>query len=137
MSEEDNRRAEIKRVLDKVSKGMRVTKITCTRSVKGPGGDTFVGYSAVWDSVQEDGGRGLDEVHEAEGENISGFTPQEARVASLLLGMQADIAAYHNAGAGGCLSARYVEDAVSSIKRNYSNLIQDEFAPRSGRGGES
>ena len=45
---------ELRERLRHIRQGIRITKITCTRSVKGRTGDSFVGFSAAWQSVQDD-----------------------------------------------------------------------------------
>ena len=47
--------------LEKIKRHVRITKVVCTRSVKGHSGDSYVGFSAAWDSIQDDaGGPGAD-----------------------------------------------------------------------------
>ena len=128
-------KAEIKRVRDMV----RVTKVVCTRSVKGRGGDSYVGFSAAWDSIQDDGGGAADlasastdaEVQQA---NASGgLTLREARIAAYVLAMQADIAAHDHAMAGGNISPEQRESAVRALKANYNRLLTDLVG--NGNGG--
>jgi len=78
----------------------------------------------------------MDDRHPIEGEALSGFTPKESRLASLLLGMQCDIAAYQNAASGGTLPVQQAEDSIRSIKNKYSSMIREEFRAPSGRRGE-
>lgn len=118
-------RDEMKAFVKNVRSKLRVTKVVATRSVKGKMGDTYVGFSAAWDSVQEDGGHGLvstlgegDEAH-----SISGMTLQEATVAACIVGREADLAAHNHALAGGNISPNYHQQAIAGIKTNYSKLI--------------
>lgn len=116
---------ELKALVQRVKAGLRITKVVATRSVKGNGGDTFVGFSAAWNSVQEDGGRDLVAVGE-EGDaadSLSGMTMQEAVVANLLLAREVDIAAYRNAAAGGNISQNHANDAINVIRSNYSKML--------------
>lgn len=115
---------EIKALLRRVKSNMRVTKIVATRSIKTKGGDFFVGFSAAWDTVQEDGGQGLVHVEDERAEAANGMTLQEARVAYYLLAMQADISAHEAALANGALSATACSDASKSIRNNYGKLIR-------------
>lgn len=116
---------ELRALVSRVKEGLKITKVVATRSVKGRGGDTFVGFSASWNSVQEDGGQGvvsaMDEGEEAQ--TLNGMTLQEAVVASCLIAREADIAAYRNAAAGGNISQDYADNAVAAIKSNYNKLI--------------
>ena len=116
---------ELRALVSRVKEGLKITKVVATRSVKGRGGDTFVGFSASWNSVQEDGGQGvvsaMDEGEEAQ--TLNGMTLQEAVVASCLIAREADVAAYRNAAAGGNISQDYADNAVAAIKSNYNKLI--------------
>jgi hypothetical protein len=116
---------ELRALVQRVKAGLKITKVVATRSVKGRAGDTFVGFSAAWNSVQEDGGQGLVEAGK-EGEDansLNGMTMQEALVASILLSREADTAAYRNAAAGGNISQAHADDAVAAIKSNYNRLL--------------
>lgn len=116
---------ELRALVQRVKAGMRITKVVATRSVKGRGGDTFVGFSAAWHTVQEDGGQGIvnagDDADEAH--SLGGMTVQEAIVANVLLAREVDIAAYRNAAAGGNISQDHANDAISAIRSNYSKML--------------
>lgn len=116
---------ELRALVLRVKSGLKITKVVATRSVKGRGGDTFVGFSAAWNSVQEDGGQGVVTAMEEgeESSSINGMTMQEAIVANLLLAREVDTAAYRNAAAGGNISQSHADAAVSAIKANYSKLL--------------
>lgn len=116
---------ELRALVQRVKAGLKITKVVATRSVKGRGGDTFVGFSAAWNSVQEDGGQGVanamddgDEAH-----SLNGMTMQEALVASILLAREADTSAYRNAAAGGNISQSHADAAVAAVKANYNKLL--------------
>ena len=118
-------RAFLRRLQD----GMRVTKVVCTRAVKGKGGDAFVGMSVVaWNTVQEDGGQNL--LHTGETEespsNVSGLSLRDAATAAHLLGMQVDVVAHQNAAAGNVISHEYMVDAIRGIKHNYGLLLSED-----------
>jgi hypothetical protein len=115
---------EIKNYVKKVRSQLSVTKVIATRSVKTNKGDFFVGFSAAWNTVQDDGMNGLETLATSEGEALSGMTTKEAKVAHYLVAMQADIAAHEAALANGALSAASVQDAVTSIRANYNKLIR-------------
>lgn len=116
---------ELRALVSRVKEGLKITKVVATRSVKGRGGDTFVGFSASWNSVQEDGGQGVVSAmgEGEEAQTLNGMTLQEAVVASCLIAREADIAAYRNAAAGGNISQDYADNAVAAIKSNYNKLI--------------
>lgn len=118
-------------VVQRVRQNLRIQKVVATRSVKGRNGDHYVGFSAAWDSTQDDagGGGGLISTQEEETEkpSQSGMSLQEARVASILLGLQADISAHKNAFAGGNASTDQLNTAIRAIKVNYGNLLMEEL----------
>jgi len=116
---------ELVALAKKVKGNLRITKVVCTRSVKGRNGDTFAGFSAAYNSVQEDGARGLDEVME-EGDSsnaVGAMSFEEAMVASIILGREADLSAHNNALAGGNISNADHRVAIAAIKANYHRLM--------------
>jgi len=122
---------EIKAQLRRIKRGIRITKITCTRSVKGRNGDSFVGFSAAWQSVQDDnGGPGADVQAETEDDNAyaaQGLTLKEAKLARYMVGMEADLAALESALANGSITPNYFKDAVRGVKNNYDMLVLREM----------
>jgi hypothetical protein len=112
---------------------LRVTKVVCTRSVKGRQGDNYVGFSAAWDSTQDDAG-GAADLSGAQGEKDTrlaakqGMTLGEARMAALVLGMQADLSAHDHAMAGCNLPPDQHSGATQAIKHNYMKLMADRLA---------
>jgi len=129
---------ELKALMQRVKAGLKITKVVATRSVKGRGGDTFVGFSAAWNSVQEDGGQGvanaMDEGDEAN--SLNGMTMQEAIVASILLAREADTAAYRNAAAGGNIAQSHADGAIAAIRSNYSKMIVQALGNADGNGSK-
>lgn len=123
---EDNRK-EIQERLRRIRAGLRITKITCTRSVKGRNGDSFVGFSAAWQSVQDDhGGMGADLMPDQEEEEAmtgQGISLSDAKIARLMLSMECDLAALESAAANGSISSEYFRDSVRGIKDNYNRLV--------------
>ena len=117
---------------------VRVTKVVCTRSVKGQRGDSYVGFSAAWDTVQDDAGGGGDLASPLDETNglvsANGLSLKDARLAALMLGMQVDIAAHAQAMAGGNLPQAQYEEAAKAIRNNYVKLIADLV--RSTNGGK-
>ena len=120
MSSNEKMRATIRSVRDK----LKITKVICTRSVKGRGGDHFVGFSATWDSVQDDGGKGMADLLSDAEQAESGMTLKEAKIAAHLLGMQADITAFENATAGSIVSQEESDAAIRALKNNYGLLME-------------
>lgn len=126
MSDEntDNFAAQLKAIRDKI----RVTKVVATRSVKGRTGDSFAGFSAGWQSVQDDfGGPGADAMATDEddlAQASNGMTLKEAKAAYYIVAMTADIAALESAACNGSVSDAYFQETSKKIRANYSRLIQ-------------
>lgn len=116
---------ELRALVQRVKAGLKITKVVATRSVKGRGGDTFAGFSAAWNSVQEDGGQGLVSSTDdgEESQTLTGMTMQEGIVASILVAREADIAAYRNAAAGGNITQSHADAAIAAIRSNYSKML--------------
>jgi len=115
----DEKKAVIKQVRDR----LKITKVICTRSVKGRGGDHFVGFSAAWDSVQDDGSRGLASMPSEADFAASGMTLKEAKIAAYLLGMQVDQTAFENAAAGSIITKGEADRACTAVAHNYGKLM--------------
>lgn len=118
-------RTEMREFVQRVKAGLRITKVVCTRSVKGKMGDTYVGFSAAWNTIQDDGGQGLVTAGSETDEAVSlgGMTLQEATVAACIVALEADVAAFNHALAGGNIGASFHANAVKAIRSNYSQLI--------------
>lgn len=118
---------ELKALIQRVKSRIRVTKVTATRSVKGRNGDTFAGFSASWDTVQDDvSGPGADSDLTVETSEVAanGMTMAEAKVAHYLCAMQADISAHEAAMASGGIGAARCQDTIKGLKTNYARLIR-------------
>ena len=127
--------AELKALITRVKKGLSITKVVATRSVKTKRGDFFAGYAAAWNTVQDDaGGPGadLDLLMDTAEVAVSGMNLQEALVAHHLIAMQADIGAYRAARANGAISDSEMNDAVSSVKHNYGRMIREALLASNG-----
>lgn len=119
---QDEKKAFLKKVTDKI----RVTKVVATRSVKTGRGDFFTGFSSAFNSVQDDvSGPGTDlEVSVTDSEVASnGMTLKEAKIAHLVLAMQADQSAYEAAYANSAITEEQLVDAKKAIRSNYNRLI--------------
>jgi len=110
---------EIKQRLASIESKIRVTKVVATRSVKGKGGDVFAGFSAGWESVQDDSAM----VVEDSDVTSQGMTLDEARIAHLIVAQAADIAAHEQALATGSISTEFFRDRVRGLQTNYAKLI--------------
>lgn len=119
----------IRETLRRIKSNIRITKVVATRAVKSKSGDTYAGFSAAWNTIQDDSGGGIGSILSDEAEASSGMTLNEARVAHLMVAMQADIAAHDAAMAGGNISIAYHRDAVKDIRSNYSRMIREVFNP--------
>jgi hypothetical protein len=130
----------VKEAIARLRPLVRVTKIVCTRSVKGLRGDSYVGFSAAWDTVQDDAGGGADMITTQEGTPSqvasNGLSLRDSRLAALMLGMQVDIAAHAQALAGGNLDSNQFEAASRAIRNNYTKLIADMVRAGNGNGGK-
>lgn len=126
--------AELLQDMLRVKSRMRVTKIVATRSVKGRFGDTFLGFSAEWDSVQMDGTMGLETVGD---ESQGGLNAFESQKASLMLGLQVDRSAYLNAAASGNVTPEVADNAIKALTQNYmlqyKTLCEKEVAKELAR----
>lgn len=119
--------AELKQLLHGVRRKLRITKIVATRSVKGRQGDSFAGFAAAWESVQEDAGAAGAELIETMDEKAvsQGMSLHEAQLAHLLLAWQADGAATKAAMAGGNLSLEEGESRLRKFQNNYAKMIRE------------
>lgn len=115
-------RERIAALVGRVKQHLRITKVVATRSVKTPRGDFFSGFSAAWDSVQDDHGSIPDaELTFTDGETaVSGMTVEESRVAHVLLSMEASIAAWRAAHAEGVISEQEFNTRKTAIKRSHA-----------------
>jgi len=139
MDQSKDSRIALKDALRKIQSGMRITKTVCTRSVKGRYGDTYVGFSAAWDTIQDDAGGGGDMISSQDGDVVlahrQGLTLKESRLASLVLALQADVSAHNHAMAGGNISEKDRNEAIKAIKNNYTKLMLAEMEKQSDNGG--
>lgn len=116
-------------IVRRIKDHLRVTKVVCTRSVKGATGDNYVGFSAGWDSIQDDAGGSADLMQtQGDGDvriatSQIGMTLKEAKVAALMLGLQADISAHEHSAASGSITQERRAAAVHAIMTNYYRLI--------------
>lgn len=117
--------AEMEEAIRRVGKNLRVTKVVATRSVKGTRGDHFAGFSATYSSVQDEPagmGKDLDLMDLDDGTSDQGLGLQDARLAHLMVAMQADIAALDSALANGGIPASECKAEKQRIRDNYGKL---------------
>jgi len=127
---------EAKAAICAVKNRLRITKAVATRSIKGRNGDHYVGFSAAFDTVQDDAGGDMISVQDgdqAEALN-GGMTLKESKLAGYILGMQADISAHQHALAGSSITEDQCNQAVAAIKGNYSRLMASMFVGNGGHG---
>jgi len=111
----------IKEAVERVRGGLRVTKVVATRAVKTKRGDFFAGMSAAWSSVQDDAsgpGADLDLTVDTAEVISSGMLMEDAKIAHLLVSMEASIGAYRAALSEGAITERDFEARVRDLKRN-------------------
>lgn len=123
----EEKRAALQERLRKIRGNIRITKISCTRSVKGRGGDSFVGFSAAFQSVQDDhGGMGADVMPDASEDAEmaeQGISLADAKIARLMLSLEVDLAALESAAANGSIDSDRFRDSVAGVKNNYNRLV--------------
>ena len=125
---------DLKEKILRIKQGMKVTKVVCTRSVKGRNGDAYVGFSAVWNTTQDDGITATDS---DTADSVQGMDLKEAILASHLLAREADISAHQHAASGGTISPQYAKDAIQAIKANYANLVVEMLGGSDDTGSDS
>ena len=119
---------EIKSYINTLKSRISITKTVATRTVKTQKGDFFVGFSAAWDTVQEDGAQGLESLMD-EGDDVrSGMSLEDAKIAQYMLAMQADVAAYEAALANGAISSSVYQDTVKAVRAGYMRMIRNSLS---------
>ena len=129
-----NEKAQLQEMVSRIRGQMRVTKVVATRAVKTKRGDFFAGMSAAWESVQDDvSGMGADTELMMQDNEIasSGMSVEDARVAHILLGMEASIGAWRAALTDGAISVNEFENRVATIKHNTAEHLQS-FVKKEG-----
>ena len=119
--QEDNE--DFKTVLKGISKKIRITKVTATRSLRGNNGQTFSGFTARTDSLEDESGMVLDASDHPGG----GMGLRDARLAYYLLAMQADLASTNAACAAGDISPHVRDEMIRQTKRNFALLLRQSM----------
>lgn len=139
-NEGNEKRAALRDALTRIRNNLKITKVVCTRSVKGRYGDTYVGFSAAWNTIQDDAGGGADMISAQDGDTAlaqaNGLSLKESKIAAYALAMQADIAAHNHAMAGGNITQEQRDEAVRVIKANYTQLMLAEMDQGDTNGGK-
>jgi len=99
-----------KAIVRKIRRGLRVTEVTCTRSVKSYNGSVLVGMTAITDEA----------------------TLEESSLAALILGAEVDQTAYDRAMAGSVISSKE-HGTASQVTRNNYSLLLDELLGKSAQ----
>ena len=127
---------ELDDLIRSVKANLSMTKVVVTRSVKTKTGDYFAGFAAAWNTVQDDaGGPGadMDLTMTTDEQAKSGMTIKEAITAHTLLALDADIAAYGHARAGGAMSDTEYREAVAAAKNNHAKILRNRLLKSEGK----
>lgn len=103
-------REEMVRIRDSI----RIVKVTATRSIKSPGGDNFISFTASFDTTSPDDG-------EPSGEGA--LSLKEAKLAAHLVSLQAEVCAHEHAAASGVLGLEQANRRIEKIRSNFKSLI--------------
>lgn len=104
------------KTIPEIQASLRITKIVTTRSLKTREGDTYTGFTAHWDTVQDD---------DPSGDIPSKpLTIEEARIAHLLLAKETDVASYTSAIANGSVGLEEGQKAISMLNQRYEHILQ-------------
>jgi len=109
--------------LERIKDSLRITKVTASRSIKKPGGDTFVSFTAQWGVESDSHNDDLNPDQETDTAN-NGMTFRDSSLASYMVSMRADVQAWESALAGGMVTRDQCAEAVRNIKGNYNILIK-------------
>jgi hypothetical protein len=113
-----NNLEELQKLIQSTRSKMRITKVVATRAVKTRNGDFFCGLSSAWSTTQDDeGGFSDGELSLSTGET-SGMTLQEARVAQVLLNLEATMGALRAALSDEAISQQEFERREKILKQN-------------------
>lgn len=97
----------------RIRENTKVTQIMVSRCVKMPrgGGDVFVSLTGNYG-----------EPNDTEG----GLSLEDAKVATHLLGLEANLMAFQQAAAAGILSSQQMETAIRHTKNNFGQLLMNK-----------
>lgn len=113
--------------LQRLTKGITITKIVATRNLRTPHGDYFLAYSGAYDSHQCDyGGPGADAVPDAaEDREVagSGYGLPDAKIVKMILAREVDMGVLDSAHLGGAISTQEYENQRKAITHRYNKEI--------------
>jgi hypothetical protein len=114
MSAEDKQ--ALKDQISRIRQNTNVTQIMVSRVVKMPrgGGDVFVSLT---------GNYGAPEAQEGS------LSLEDARIATHLLGLEANILAFQQAGASGIINSAQMDMAIRKTKGNFTQLLMSKDKP--------
>ena len=104
---------QLKEQITRIRENTKITQIMVSRCVKMPrgGGDVFVSLTGNYGEPTDiEGGLSLD----------------DAKVATHLLGLEANIMAFQQARSAGILSGPQMESAIRHTKNNFGQLLMEK-----------
>jgi hypothetical protein len=117
----------VHQALERIASQIRVTKLVATRSVRGNTGESFAGFSAGFDSIEDKSGITMEESEIVEIPR-GGLSLKDARIAYFMLSMHADFSAIDAAWASGSISDQHRKDLQAATKRRYGLLLRKHIA---------
>jgi len=111
-------REKIGTLVQKVKSRMRVSSITCSRTVRGRFGDEYLAMSVNMDSSQDENPAG-------QASSVEGMPLREAIVAAMLVAMQTDISAYRHAIASGLITKEHGDEQIKMIRYNHAVMLEE------------
>ena len=109
-SPEDLMRSDVERIKD----SLKITKVTASRSIKKPGGDAFVSFTAQWGVESDSHNDDMNPDNETDASH-NGMSLRDSALASYMVSMRADIQAWESALAGGLVSKDQCTEAVRNL----------------------
>lgn len=103
--------SDLKEQVSRIRSNTKVTQIMVSRVVKMPrgGGDVFVSLTANYGTPDD---------------LSDGLNHADVKVATHLLGLDANVLAHEQAAAGGVISQAQMEQAIRKIKGNFTYLLK-------------
>lgn len=104
---------DLKEQITRIRGNTKITQIMVSRCVKMPrgGGDVFVSLTGNYGDPNDiDGGLNL----------------EDAKVATHLLGLEANVMAFQQARSGGILSGEQMDTAIRHTKNNFGQLLMNK-----------
>lgn len=104
---------DLKEQITRIRGNTKITQIMVSRCVKMPrgGGDVFVSLTGNYGDPNDIEG---------------GLNLEDAKVATHLLGLEANVMAFQQARSGGILSGEQMETAIRHTKNNFGQLLMNK-----------